>query len=573
MKNQRVKKSINAVIFTVLTSITVLLSGNISAQNVGINTNTPNASAMLDVVSTNSGMLIPRMTMVQRDAIVSPATSLLIYQTDNTPGFYYNSGTPAAPVWIMIGSGGASGEWTDEGIYLRPNENTSARVYEDNDLYGFFYQGLAGVPGYFESTETGVDNAGVIGACDNTDYFGFGGLFSGGYMGVYGAVAPTGASDYYGVWGEVDGGTGDNYGVYGISRNGGVNYGVYGDVIDADGFGIYGINGDAAGTGVIGAGNAATANYLTTGSGGAFSGADGALGFSNDATGTGLIGIGNNLASISTLINGSGVAGNSNAVGVYGYGDATAASIGVYGTSAAADGWGTVGIVSSTNTNSAGVFGEAYHGVYGTTTDAINGWAVYGAEDVGAGGNIYGAAKFFIIDNPENPENEILTHTCIESPEAMVMYRGKATINANGEAIVEMPSYFVSLTKENEATVQITCMGRPFAIGYEWKQGFDSFVVYGEAGREISWLVMADRDDPYMQNNKVPVIIPKDGSFKGFGPGYYIHPEAYGQSKDKGYNFVRSTREKLLKQEIQSAELKESKPQQTKFETKKPTRK
>jgi hypothetical protein len=343
MKNQSVKKSFNAVVLTVLTSLAVLLSGNISAQNVGINTNTPNASAMLDVVSTNSGMLVPRMTMVQRDAIVSPATSLLIYQTDNTPGFYYNSGTPAAPVWIMIGSGGASGEWTDEGIYLRPNENTNARVYENNDLYGFYYQGLAEVPGFFVSTETGVDNAGVLGACDNTDYFGFGGLFSGGYMGVYGSVSPTGAEEYYGVWGEVDGGTGDNYGVFGIARNGGVNYGVYGDVIDADGFGIYGINGNAAGTGVIGAGNNATANFLTTGSGGAFSGADGALGFSNVATGTGLIGIGNNLASISTLTNGSGVAGNSNSVGVYGYGNATAASTGVYGTSAAADGTGVIG--------------------------------------------------------------------------------------------------------------------------------------------------------------------------------------------------------------------------------------
>ena len=32
----------------------------------------------------------PRMTQTQRDAIASPATGLLIYQTDNTPGFYYD---------------------------------------------------------------------------------------------------------------------------------------------------------------------------------------------------------------------------------------------------------------------------------------------------------------------------------------------------------------------------------------------------------------------------------------------------------------------------------------------------
>ncbi|MDD3687919.1 MAG: hypothetical protein PHE56_14305, partial [Bacteroidales bacterium] len=70
MKNQRVKKSINVVVLTALTSLAVLLSVNISAQNVGVNTNTPDASAMLDVVSTNSGVLVPRMTMAQRDAIV-----------------------------------------------------------------------------------------------------------------------------------------------------------------------------------------------------------------------------------------------------------------------------------------------------------------------------------------------------------------------------------------------------------------------------------------------------------------------------------------------------------------------
>jgi len=42
---------------------------------VGINTDnsTPDPSAMLDVKSTTSGMLVPRMTVDQRNAIVSPA--------------------------------------------------------------------------------------------------------------------------------------------------------------------------------------------------------------------------------------------------------------------------------------------------------------------------------------------------------------------------------------------------------------------------------------------------------------------------------------------------------------------
>ncbi|MCU0375266.1 MAG: tail fiber domain-containing protein [Chitinophagaceae bacterium] len=72
------------------------------AQNVGIGTATPQASAMLDVSSTSKGLLIPRMTENQKNQIASPATGLLIWQTDGTPGFYYNGGTPQGPKWYML---------------------------------------------------------------------------------------------------------------------------------------------------------------------------------------------------------------------------------------------------------------------------------------------------------------------------------------------------------------------------------------------------------------------------------------------------------------------------------------
>lgn len=52
------------------------------AQNVGIGTTNPNASAQLDVSSTSAGFLPPRMTVAQRTAITSPAAGLVIYCTD-----------------------------------------------------------------------------------------------------------------------------------------------------------------------------------------------------------------------------------------------------------------------------------------------------------------------------------------------------------------------------------------------------------------------------------------------------------------------------------------------------------
>lgn len=68
-----------------LLMLTVLLMGakEISAQSVAVSATpvTPDASAMLEVSSTSKGFLPPRMTTAQRDAIVSPATGLVIYNT------------------------------------------------------------------------------------------------------------------------------------------------------------------------------------------------------------------------------------------------------------------------------------------------------------------------------------------------------------------------------------------------------------------------------------------------------------------------------------------------------------
>lgn len=65
---------------------------------------TANSSAVLDVRSTTKGMLPPRMTTAQRTAIASPATGLLVYDTDTLTVWQYN-GTG----WVEVGSGGAGG--------------------------------------------------------------------------------------------------------------------------------------------------------------------------------------------------------------------------------------------------------------------------------------------------------------------------------------------------------------------------------------------------------------------------------------------------------------------------------
>jgi hypothetical protein len=74
--------------------ITVLLitfiAVNIFAQSVGIGTTTPNASAQLDVSSSTKGMLIPRMTDAEKNAIVAPAQGLMVFNTSTNSFQYYN---------------------------------------------------------------------------------------------------------------------------------------------------------------------------------------------------------------------------------------------------------------------------------------------------------------------------------------------------------------------------------------------------------------------------------------------------------------------------------------------------
>ena len=61
-----------------------------------------------ELESTTGGILLPRMTEMQRDNISSPSTGELIYQTDGTSGFYYYNGSN----WTLVGTGGGSSEST-----------------------------------------------------------------------------------------------------------------------------------------------------------------------------------------------------------------------------------------------------------------------------------------------------------------------------------------------------------------------------------------------------------------------------------------------------------------------------
>jgi trimeric autotransporter adhesin len=117
---------------------------------VGINTTNPDPSSILDMNSTTLGMLVPRMTETDRTNIASPATGLLIYQTDNSSGFWFYDGTawvslstpPANSAWEIVGNAGTSpninfiGTTDDQDVVFKRNNIQAGLINNNNTSFG-----------------------------------------------------------------------------------------------------------------------------------------------------------------------------------------------------------------------------------------------------------------------------------------------------------------------------------------------------------------------------------------------------------------------------------------------------
>jgi len=112
-----------------------------TAQNVAINTDgsSPDVSAMLDIVNSSKGLLIPRVSLTSTtDAatVASPAASLLVYNTNAAitgeyaaaEGYYYNAGSSGSPLWRrLVGDGEI--RWDDLRVVLDNGSNAASLGY------------------------------------------------------------------------------------------------------------------------------------------------------------------------------------------------------------------------------------------------------------------------------------------------------------------------------------------------------------------------------------------------------------------------------------------------------------
>jgi len=109
--NSKTTKRVRKFI-TILTAFLLFMTTGIeqvNAQGLGLNNPTPDPSAILDLTATNRGLLIPRMTTTQIGLIGTPATGLLVFDTDIGEFYFYN-GTG----WVPITD---DGDWTNSGNY------------------------------------------------------------------------------------------------------------------------------------------------------------------------------------------------------------------------------------------------------------------------------------------------------------------------------------------------------------------------------------------------------------------------------------------------------------------------
>lgn len=135
-----------------LCTATVILDG----QSIGINNDKspPDPSAMLDVKSTEKGVLIPRLTNDDMENIEDPAEGLLIFNIDENDLYFFRNED-----WIQVGSnGGSNGQWTlsGGGIYnnTRVGVGTSSNYWGKFSVYNSQERTSTDIRNFYQGSET-----------------------------------------------------------------------------------------------------------------------------------------------------------------------------------------------------------------------------------------------------------------------------------------------------------------------------------------------------------------------------------------------------------------------------------
>ncbi|MBD3367135.1 MAG: hypothetical protein GF405_03030 [Candidatus Eisenbacteria bacterium] len=241
---------------------------------------------------------------------------------------------------------------------------------------------------------------------------------------------------------------------------------------------------------------------------------------------------------------------------------------GVYGYSVLGDGYGVGGSFEGGATGVVGLASpqardETFHGVYGQAAggvghnigtagiayDGLVNYGVYGvvyfsssptdyagyfAGDVEITGTLTGGKAGMKIDHPQDPAGSYLEHAYVGSDELLNVYSGNVTLDANGEATVELPDWFEALN--GDIRYQLTAIGAPGPSLYiARKVANGAFrIAGGEPASEVSWQVTGVRRDLYAEE----VGFEAEQSKPSHESGKYMHPEVRGMPRSEGIGYV-----------------------------------
>ena len=125
---------------------------------VSIGHSSPDASAVLDVASTTAGLLVPRMSTTERDAITSPANGLVIYNTTTN-----KINTRENGAWIAYGTGSGSGDILNGGnttgatVVVGTNDANALSLETNNTVVATFASGGAATYTDVATTSSAVE--------------------------------------------------------------------------------------------------------------------------------------------------------------------------------------------------------------------------------------------------------------------------------------------------------------------------------------------------------------------------------------------------------------------------------
>jgi hypothetical protein len=140
----------------------------------------------------------------------------------------------------------------------------------------------------------------------------------------------------------------------------------------------------------------------------------------------------------------------------------------------------------------------------------------------------------FRIGHPLEPANKYLNHSSVASPDTKNIYDGIAILDANGEAVVELPEYFEALNADFR--YQLTAIGAAGPNLHVAEKITDNRfkIGGGDPGMEVCWQVTGIRKDRVAEANRTSDEEEKPHEEQG----YYLHPQLYGEPEEQAITWV-----------------------------------